>query len=98
MKKLLGTATAIMFAAGLAVSAHAQVVMHHEHHPELHKAKEKLEHAKSDLEHAAHDYGGHRVAAIKAIDAALGELHAAMDYDEHHEAEEHEEHEEHEHH
>ncbi len=92
MKKLLGTATAIVFAAGLAISTQTLADMHHEHHPELHKAREKLEHAKSDLEHAAHDYGGHRVAAIKAIDTALGELHAAIDYDEHHEAEEHEHH------
>jgi hypothetical protein len=55
--------------------------MHHEHHPEIHKAMRKLRGAKADLEKAAHDYAGHRVAAIKLIDQALEELRAALESD-----------------
>jgi len=55
--------------------------MHHEHHPELHKAMRKLRGAKEDLEKADHDFGGHRVKAIEAIDRALEELRAALEFD-----------------
>ncbi len=34
----------------------------------------KLRGAKADLEKAAHDYGGHRVKAIEAIDQAIEEI------------------------
>jgi hypothetical protein len=54
---------------------------HHEHHPEIHKAMRKLRGAKDDLQKAAHDFGGHKAKAIAAIDEALAELHAALDYD-----------------
>jgi len=54
---------------------------HHEHHPELHKAMRKLRGAKQDLEKAAHDYGGHKAAAIADINSALQELQAALDSD-----------------
>ncbi len=53
----------------------------HEHRPEIHKAIKKLNGAKEDLEKAAHDFGGHRVAAIKDIDHALSELHLALESD-----------------
>ena len=60
-------------------------VVHREHrmerHPELHKVMRKLRGAKADLEKAAHDYGGHRVKAISAINAALEELKAALESD-----------------
>ncbi len=51
---------------------------HKEHHPEIHKAIRKLRVAKEDLEKAAHDYAGHRVKAIQAIDQALAELEQAL--------------------
>jgi hypothetical protein len=57
---------------------------HHERgerHPELHKAIRKLKGAKMDLEKAAHDYGGHKVKAIEAIDRALEELRDALQSD-----------------
>lgn len=50
----------------------------HERHPEIHKAINKLKAAKEDLEKAAHDYAGHRVKAIQAIDQALEELRLAL--------------------
>ena len=51
---------------------------HKERHPEIHKAIRKLKAAKEDLEKAAHDYSGHRVKAIQAIDQALAELEQAL--------------------
>ena len=52
--------------------------VHHEHHPEIHKAMRKLRGAKQDLEKAAQDYGGHKAKAIEAINQALVELQAAL--------------------
>jgi hypothetical protein len=40
-----------------------------------------LERAKLHLQSAAHDFGGHRVEAIRAIDAALVQLKLALEYD-----------------
>jgi hypothetical protein len=52
-----------------------------EPHPEIREAIESLRHAKDHLEHAAHDFGGHRVEAIKAIDEALHQLNDCLKYD-----------------
>lgn len=52
-----------------------------EPHPEIQAAIRSLEHAKAHLQAAAHDYNGHRVDAIGAIDAALHQLHICMDFD-----------------
>jgi hypothetical protein len=57
------------------------VVTAHEPHPEIMAAIHSLEHAKDHLEHAAHDFNGHRVDAIHAIDAALNQLHICLQYD-----------------
>jgi hypothetical protein len=54
---------------------------HHERHPEIHKAMRKLRGAKADLEKAASDFGGHKAAAIEAINKALAELHEALTFD-----------------
>jgi hypothetical protein len=52
-----------------------------EPHPEIQAAIRSLERAKAHLQAAAHDFQGHRVDAIAAIDAALHQLHICMDYD-----------------
>lgn len=52
-----------------------------EPHPEIHAAINSLRHAKEHLEHAAHDYGGHRVEAIGAIDRAIEQLEICLKYD-----------------
>jgi hypothetical protein len=57
------------------------VVTAHEPHPEIQAAIHSLERAKDHLQHAAHDFGGHKVDAIHAIDAALAQLHTCLDYD-----------------
>jgi hypothetical protein len=54
-----------------------------ERHPEIARAQRALQRVKGDLEHAGHDFGGHRVAALKLIDQALGELQAARQFDKH---------------
>lgn len=52
-----------------------------EPHPEIRAAIRALENARAHLHDAAHDFGGHRVEAIAAIDAALNQLHLALQYD-----------------
>jgi hypothetical protein len=52
-----------------------------ERHPYIHRALHKLREARKDLQAAAHDYGGHRVAAIKDIDRAIHQLERALKYD-----------------
>jgi len=50
-------------------------------HPEIHDALEALRRAKAHMEHAAHDFGGHRVDAIRATDEAIRQLEICEQYD-----------------
>jgi hypothetical protein len=52
-----------------------------ERHPEIERAIAALERAKAHLQHAAHDFGGHRVEALAAVDKALEQLRLALQYD-----------------
>jgi hypothetical protein len=53
-----------------------------ERHPEMQIAIRHLERVKSLLEHkAAHDFGGHKKAAIGHIDQAIEELRAGLQSD-----------------
>jgi hypothetical protein len=52
-----------------------------EKHPQIREALESLRNSKERLEHAAHDFGGHRVEAIKAIDEAIRQLEICLKYD-----------------
>jgi hypothetical protein len=52
-----------------------------EPHPEIREAIASLRRAKEHLEHAAHDFGGHRVEAIKATDEAIHQLQDCLKYD-----------------
>ncbi|MGB7284405.1 MAG: hypothetical protein WBE13_19225 [Candidatus Acidiferrum sp.] len=52
-----------------------------EPHPEIHAAIDSLRHAREHLDHAAHDFGGHRVEAIRAIDNAISQLQICLKYD-----------------
>ncbi len=52
-----------------------------EPHPEIRRAMRQLEAARSTLNKAASDFGGHKAAAIKSIDEALGHLREALNYD-----------------
>src|ERR1039458_6950487 len=98
MNKFICAIAVAVIAAGFTMAAYAQTEAPHamdDHHgkghPEVHGAIAKLEHAKADLQKAAHDYEGHRAKAIEHIDAALGELHQALEsvgHEEHHEGHE----------
>ena len=46
-----------------------------ERHPLIRRAVVALGAARTDLQKAAHDYCGHRVAALEATNAALNQLH-----------------------
>jgi len=59
----------------------ATVRVNHEPHPAIRAAIRSLEAAKRDLQHAAHDFGGHRAAALAAVDAAISQLRIALQYD-----------------
>jgi hypothetical protein len=72
--------TGLAFAGLMAASA-ADAQAPPEHHPKIHQAIDALQAARDDLEHAAHDFGGHRVDAIKAIDEALRQLRMALRFD-----------------
>ena len=52
-----------------------------EKHPRIREALASLRASKEDLEHAAHDFGGHRVEAMKAIDEAIRQLEICLKYD-----------------
>ena len=52
-----------------------------EPHPEIRAAIASLRRAKEHLEHAAHDFGGHRVEAIKATDEAIRQLQDCLKFD-----------------
>jgi hypothetical protein len=52
-----------------------------EPHPEIHEAITSLRRAKEHLEHAAHDFGGHRVEAIRATDEAIHQLEECLKFD-----------------
>jgi len=49
-------------------------------HPEIEDALRSLDRAKMHLEKAAHDFGGHRVDAIRAIDEAERQLNLCLQY------------------
>ena len=52
-----------------------------EPHPQIREALGALRRAKEHMEHAAHDFGGHRVEALKATDEAIKQLEICLKYD-----------------
>jgi hypothetical protein len=52
-----------------------------ERHPHIRHALHKLREARKELRMSAHDFGGHRVAAIKDVDRAIHQLEKALKYD-----------------
>ena len=50
-------------------------------HPHIHQAIKALESAKKELKTAAHDFGGHRVAALAAVDSAIMQLRICLKHD-----------------
>jgi hypothetical protein len=93
MKRKIALFTTLLALSGLAVytntTAFAQstnppaapTVEHHERHPAIRAAIHNLEKAKIELKNAAHDFGGHREAALQACDNAIAQLKLALQYD-----------------
>ena len=52
-----------------------------EPHPQIKDALAALRHAKEHMEHAAHDFGGHRVEALRATDEAIKQLELCLKFD-----------------
>jgi hypothetical protein len=52
-----------------------------EPHPEIREAIASLRRAKEHMEHAAHDFGGHRVEALRATDDAIRQLEICLRFD-----------------
>jgi len=52
-----------------------------EPHPQIREALGALRRAKEHMEHAAHDFGGHRVEALKATDEAIRQLEICLKFD-----------------
>ena len=68
--------------AGLLVGANTMALAEgQERHPNIRRAINALRTARNDLEHADHDFGGHRVEAIQAIDRAVEQLEVALRFD-----------------
>jgi hypothetical protein len=76
MKKRLLSSTAVL-AVLLAISSPSPAFGRH---PEIEDALHALHNAKAHLEHANHDFHGHRVDAIRAIDEADRQLRICMEY------------------
>ena len=52
-----------------------------EGHPAIRKAIKEIEAARKHLEEAGHDFGGHKVEAMKACDEAITQLKEAEKFD-----------------
>jgi hypothetical protein len=47
-------------------------------HPRMHHAIHELKEARVELREAAHDFGGHREKALKAVDVAIAQMELAL--------------------
>ena len=97
MKTLIRAATAMLLCFGLSAPLGAQQPAaksnfrpspqerereeRNEHHPHIRSAIHELQEAKHELQIAAHDFGGHRVEALRACDEAIHQLQLALQYD-----------------
>lgn len=71
---------ALLLAAGIAGSL-AFTPARLEPHPHIRSALLELTAARKELQTAAHDFGGHRAEAMRAVDAAIKQLRIAQQYD-----------------
>ena len=77
MKFFSGIVLGALLSAGVVtVSAQPERLRH----PRIAKAIEALEDARAYMREAAHDFGGHRVEAIRATDEAIKQLRLALAY------------------
>ncbi len=77
MKFVLGVALGIgLSIGGSTLLAQPERAMH----PRIAKAIEALRDARAYMQEAPHDFGGHRVEAIRATDDAIKQLNFALAY------------------
>ena len=92
MKKIVSAISVFALASALSVPVIAQDADQghmgkmeknekNERHPEIRHAIKSLEKAKAYMQNAAHDFGGHREAALRACDDAIKQLNEALQYD-----------------
>jgi hypothetical protein len=70
----------LMFAAAI-VGTMAFTPTKLEPHPHIRAALRELQSSRKELVSAAHDFGGHRAEAVKAVDAAIVQLRLALQFD-----------------
>jgi hypothetical protein len=81
MRRYLFAAIAIFtLVLALTFPAAAPAAQPQAHH-RIRAAIASLNAAHEELEHAAHDYGGHRADAMRAIDKAVEQLQICLQYD-----------------
>ncbi|GEM_PF-2029850 len=80
VKKLLALGLMTGFLMSMTMVA-AIPALAKERHPKIKAAIRALDAAKADLNAAAHDFGGHRVDALAAIDKAKEQLNLCLQYD-----------------
>ncbi len=75
-RTIAAAATAAAFLLGFATRGYT-----FEKHPEMAAAERALTNALNHLDHGAHDFGGHRVKAVKLTRAAIQEVQATYAFD-----------------
>ena len=71
--------TILGFLAGTVVTGALTFAIAQSRNPRLSSAHRALSEARMELRESRHDYCGHKVRAIQAVDAALGQIRLAMD-------------------
>jgi hypothetical protein len=72
------TLTGLCLLVGLVLTVPGPALAGGKRHPRLHVALHELRMARAELKAAGHNFGGHKAEAVKAIDAALGEIEAGL--------------------
>ena len=74
--------TSSLFVAGLGTLGRPAIgAQRVERHPHIRAAIRELRESKRELETAAHDFGGHRVRAVRACDHAIEQLELSLRFD-----------------
>jgi F0F1-type ATP synthase membrane subunit b/b' len=80
VKKLMAAGLMLGFMMSMTMMT-ATPAIAKERHPKIRQAIKALENAKADLNAAAHDFGGHRVDALAAVDKAIEQLNLCLQFD-----------------
>ncbi len=76
MKFISGIVLGLVLCAGITLFAQNERAMH----PRIASAIAALRDAREYMQSAPHDFGGHKVAAIRATDEAIKQLNFALQY------------------